>query len=194
MNSFTLSHGSKLPDSISIDGEKYPINPKFSVVLRCLRAFGDEELTEKDKIAIICKSFYRDKVPADPFKHFFEFVSMGEKGDGSPSGTKDFDYELDAKEVYSSFWNMYGIDLFETNLHWWKFQALLFGAFSCDTPISNKIRLRHADDSEGTKKASADRAKKSVKIKKAGTDAETNLENVIRERLLKGEPIGDLLK
>lgn len=194
MNKFSLSHGSKLPDSITADGQRYAINPGFSVVLRCLRAFGDDELLENDKIAIICRSFYRDKAPNDPMKHFFDFVSMGEKSDGISVGVKDFDYAADAKEVYASFWQMYGIDLFETNLHWWKFQALLAGAFSCDTPISNKIRLRHLDDSEGTKKASIDRAKKSVKIKKAGTDAETNLENVIRERLLKGEPIGDLLK
>ena len=193
MNKFSLSRGNALPQCVTADKKKYEIDPSFRTVLKCLRAFGDKELIERDRTAVIAKLFYKGIVPENFLKPFFDFVAMGESGAGN-TGIKDFDYEFDAKEIYSSFWQMYGIDLFGTDLHWWKFQALLHGAFSADTPLAHKVQLRHVDDSDGAKKASLDRAKKSVKIKECGSSAEENLQELIRKRLQNGEAINDLMR
>lgn len=194
MRTFSLSRGCAWPESVAVDGESFEINTGFRTILKCLRAFEDHELTERDKSNIVLRSFYKDKIPKDPFKHFFDFVAMGEKNESPGSGVKDFDYEIDAKEIYASFWAMYGIDLFAVNLHWWTFQILLFGAFSSDTPISEKIKIRHLDDPQSAKKANVERAKRSAKITDKISNADSNFDSVLIEKLAKGEPISDLMR
>ena len=36
-----------------------------------------------------------------------------------------YSFEHDAEYIYSAFLECYGIDLVDTNMHWWKFKALL---------------------------------------------------------------------
>lgn len=108
-------------------------------------------------------------------------------------GNNDFDYEFDAPEIYASFMQLYGIDLFNATLHWWQFRALLSGCFYNKCALSEKIRVRNIDPKKCENTAEAQRAKDSVQIPaKVGIDEQMRIK-LINERLMRGEPIQDLL-
>lgn len=193
MKSFSLSSLDALPEGVCEGGVEYAVNTDFRAILRIFRMLGDPEISERDKPWLLRRMFFVGKTPARAEKHFEWFVACGrEKGEGG--GVRDFDYEQDAAEIYSAFRQAYGIDLMEVEkLHWWRFCPLLEGLFCCDNALSNKVRLRHADDGDGQRKASFDRQKRAVKLRENISRSDAALEELVRERLMNGEPIGDLM-
>lgn len=193
MMRFSLS-GKELPDSLYVDGIKYDIYTNFHTVLAVLRALGDQNLDPQDRRKIASGLLFFGKIPSgDWLTPFRDFVGCGQP-DGETSDVRDFDYEQDAMELYSAFWQLYGIDLFSVKLHWWKFSALLHGAFSTDNALSNKVRLRHIDDTEARRKAATDRAKRNAELWEEVSAAEMAIEEQLRQRLKEGKPIDDLLR
>ena len=193
MMRFSLS-GSGLPDSLCVNGVEYPIYTNFQVVLAALRALGDPNLDPQDRMKIAAGLLFSVKIPSgDWLTPFRDFVGCGQP-DGETSEVRDFDYEQDAMELYSAFWQLYGIDLFSVKLHWWKFSALLHGAFSTDNALSNKVRLRHIDDTEARRKAATDRAKRNAELWEEISAVEMAIEEQLRQRLKEGKPIDDLLR
>ena len=193
MMRFSLSGGS-LPDSLCVNGFDYPIHAGFRVVLAVLRALGDPNLDPHDRKKVAAGLLFSVKIPSgDWLTPFRDFVGCGQP-DGEASDVRDFDYEQDAMELYSAFMQLYGIDLFESELHWWKFSALLHGAFSTDNALSNKVRLRHIDDTEARRKAATDRAKRNAELWEEVSAAEMAIEEQLRRRLKEGKPIDDLLR
>lgn len=193
MKSFSLSSLDALPESVCEGGEEYAVNTDFRVILRIFRMLGDPEISEEDKPWLLRGMFYIGRKPAKGDKGFAWFVGCGrEKGEAG--GERDFDYEQDAAEIYSAFRQVYGIDLMDVEkLHWWRFLPLLEGLFCCDNALSNKVRLRHADDSKEKHKAALERQKRAVKLRENISRTEATLEEELRERLKKGLPIGDLI-
>lgn len=55
--------------------------------------------------------------------------------------TKIYDYRCDWNYIYSAFIQSYNIDLFDSNLHWWKFKSL-FNALPEDTQFSKILGYR----------------------------------------------------
>ena len=76
----------------------------------------------------------------------------------------------------------------------WQFRALLGGCFLCRCALSEKIRLRHLDVSKCEDKAAAQRAKDAAAIPDAVGIDERLLTEQVRERLLRGESIEDLIR
>ena len=192
MKKFSLSAKNKaFPDAWTANGSAFPFNTDFRRILRILRLMDDPEVLEKDKAKIAAHLFFKNKTPPDPLNALKWFITCGEDREGG--GDKDFDYEQDAREIYSAFMQVYGVDLMEADMHFWKFSMLLDGLFSCPNALSNKVQLRHVDDSKGKRKADLERAKRNVAVGYSVSAADANLENKIRERLREGKPINDLL-
>ena len=61
---------------------------------------------------------------------------------------KLFDYEVDSKEIYTSFLLAYKIDLRKESLHWCDFVAML-DALPKDTPLKSKMEVRGWKPSKG---------------------------------------------
>ena len=189
MRKLSLSSLDELPESI----EECAINTDFRVILRIFRMLGDPEINEEDKPWILRRLFYIGRKPDKAEEGFEWFVSCGREK-SEPGGERDFDYEQDAAEIYSAFRQVYGIDLIDIEkLHWWRFLPLLEGLFCCQNALSNKVHLRHADDDKSKPKAALERQKRAVKLESRISRSDMALEEAIRERLMKGEPIGDLL-
>ena len=70
----------------------------------------------------------------------------------------------------------------------------LGGCFLCRCALSEKIRLRHLDVSKCEDKAAAQRAKDAAAIPDAVGIDERLLTEQVRERLLRGESIEDLIR
>ena len=55
-----------------------------------------------------------------------------------------FDFEEDADLIYAGFMQQYGIDLQESDMHWWKFMILLEN-LGADTRLSRIMEYRTID-------------------------------------------------
>lgn len=192
MQKFSLSTiKNALPDAVTVDGSAFPIYTDFRRILRILRLLNDPEVLDGDKHILFLKLFFKGQIPPEPQDVFLWFLHMGEEHEGG--GERDFDYEQDAKEIYSGFQQVYGIDLLETDMHFWRFSALLSGLFCTDTALANKVQLRHADDGKAKQKANLARAKRNAAINQNISKGDAAIEQKIRERLKAGKSIGDLI-
>lgn len=198
MIEFTLSRKAEkaLPSTVSVEGCVYEIRPDFRTVLKILRMLNDPEVLNAHRGALLRRWFFMDHGPeTGVFEAFGHFVRAGDEPDlDGGKAARDFDYEFDAPEIYASFRQLYGIDLFETSLHWWQFRALLGGCFGVKCALSEKLRLRNLDVSKCSDRAAAQRAKDSVQIPMRVSRDEQMFNDLLTQRLLNGEPIDDLLR
>jgi hypothetical protein len=195
MTDFTLSAAKKkaLPTTVTVEGSAFEICTSFRTILKIFRMLDDPDVMEWHKGALLCEWLFPKGAPPNWEEIFKWFVGAGEEA-GRPQQKKEMDYEFDAPEIYASFLQLYGIDLFETDLHWWQFRALLTGCISCPCALSEKLRLRNLDVSKCADKGAAQRVKNSVQIPASvGTD-DMILTQQLQERLVKGEDISDLLR
>lgn len=195
MIDFSLSSTKKkaLPDTVEVDGSVYDIRPGFRNILKILRLQNDPDVLDGHKEELLRRWFFDGEAPEAWAEAFGHFVRAGDEPE-LPAGERDFDYEFDAPEIYASFRQLYGIDLMDAELHWWQFRALLGGCFLCRCALSEKIRLRHLDVSKCEDKAAAQRAKDAAAIPDAVGIDERLLTEQVRERLLRGESIEDLIR
>lgn len=195
MIDFSLSRTKKkaLPDTVEVDGSVYDIRPGFRNILKILRLQNDPDVLDGHKAELLRRWFFDGEAPEAWAEAFGHFVRAGDEPE-LPAGERDFDYEFDAPEIYASFRQLYCIDLMDEDLHWWQFRALLGGCFLCRCALSEKIRLRHLDVSKCEDKAAAQRAKDAAAIPDAVGIDERLLTEQVRERLLRGESIEDLIR
>lgn len=192
MRKFSLSSKIKaFPDTYEVDGNTFSIYTDYRRILRILRLLDDPNVLDTDKHIVMMTLFFKDKIPPEPYEAFKWFVSCGIERESS--GEKDFDFEQDACEIYAAFMQLYGIDLIETDMHYWRFSMLLDGIFSTENALSNKVHLRHMDDSKSKRDSAIARAKRNAAVSSTISGATASLENLIRERIQAGKPINDLL-
>ena len=67
------------------------------------------------------------------------------------SSDKAVDYTIDADYIYAAFMEMYGIDLVDTNLHWYKLLALFKGLHG--TKLNEIIGYRLWENTSGKRDA-----------------------------------------
>ena len=182
-NPFTLWRGkeSVFPETVKVGGKDVAANADFRVALKILKLYSDPNVSGLWKTKMLLEWFYpelpRDVAGAiealltfmspptedtnDPIKKYANERKSTKKSD-SPT----FCFEFDAKEIFSSFMQDYGIDLTETGfMHWYKF-LMLFQTLSKDCPFNRKIELRTMDikDLKGKDRAKILKAKEEVKI------------------------------
>lgn len=180
----------ELPESVN----GYAVNTDFRLILLVLKALGDAEFEDMTRAAFICRYFFREELPEDPFAGFAWFVNCG-RTYLSDGGSRDFDFEQDAQELYCAFLQVYGIDLIRIPyLHWWEFSALLIGICSVDNALSNKIRLRTMGRSESERKTALARACEQAALKEQMRAADHIANDCMIERLKNGQDVKDLLE
>ena len=182
-NPFTLwrSKKSVFPETVNAGGKDVAVNADFRVALKVLKLYGDPNVKALWKNKMLLEWFYPElphdiagAVDAllafmspptedtnDPIKKYVNERRVAKKTE-SPS----FCFEFDAKEIFSSFMQDYGIDLTETGfMHWYKF-LMLFQTLSKDSPLNRKIELRTMDVKglKGEDKARVMKAQEEVKI------------------------------
>lgn len=152
-----------LQDVVNINGKDYKLNLAFDTVLRLIDLLADEDFNDVEKIVIALKMLTdetfdmpfdkQEEILYEIFKNFIDVGSSSApatdiKGNPLPTevvsgGKKTYDIKQDAKYIYASFMQDYGIDLFEQQgkMHWHKFSALLEG-LSEDTKFKKVIEIR----------------------------------------------------
>lgn len=136
-----------LPNTITVAGREYLLNTDFRLWLRFIRDVNESMKTHSD---FDVTYLFADVMPsyidagllirwAQPPR---ELPREIEKSD-----VIAFDFDIDADLIYSAFMQQYGIDLVDTDMHWYKFLALMQG-LSDDTKLGKVIGYRTYEKSD----------------------------------------------
>lgn len=197
---FTLSQSKDkaLPEAVTVDGSAFHIDANFRNMLRILRMLNDESVVDRHKVPMLLEWFYDAALPRNVEAALVAFRWFLRCGDDAPDDATGeppvFDYEQDAREVYASFMALYGIDLFESDMHWWRFSALLDGAFRAPCALSDKINLRTLDASKYENPEKIRKAQAAIRIENAQTRADREIKDKLFAVLTGGGDVSAALE
>lgn len=152
-----------IDDTVEIDGTTYTLNMAYDNILRLFDLLNDDEVNDLHKAEIGLLMLIDDKLDdydpqnkVDVFLQLFKSTVGKESGDNQPvdiegnpmptnGGSDDKVYSIkeDAEFIFASFYQDYGVDLFEQQgrLHWNKFKSML-GGLRKDTRFKEVIEIR----------------------------------------------------
>lgn len=120
---------SKLPECVFVEGKSYSINTDFRLWAE-LCSFMESSATYEEKILKLLLNGYTYELPPhleSSVKALLDFMVQGNNVNEKhkESSEKIISFSQDEGAIYASFLSQYGIDLYESNLHWWSFMNLL---------------------------------------------------------------------
>lgn len=137
-----------LPDSVEINGTDYPINPDHRTIIRILLILEDTAFYDEERRQMALFLFYKQVTEdeAAAFEAMMDFIRCYKDEKKKKEAEKiAFDFEIDSDPIFSAFFQIYGIDLTVTELHWFKFMAL-FADLNDGTPaLVNLMQIRTAE-------------------------------------------------
>ena len=143
----------RLPEAVEVDGSLYPINTSFKYFLRFLELLADKETKTQD-----FDFMYKIKKPQNRESGLLALIQFCNPPQTLPhtdklggSSEKAVDYTIDADYIFAAFMERYGIDLVESDMHWYKFQALFRGLH--DTKLNEIIGYRLWENTSGKRDA-----------------------------------------
>lgn len=128
-----------LPTTITVEGREFLVKTDFRYWLMF------DEIIKRDKVQLSDLFFlFEDEIPQCDFSQ--ELIDFYTNPNSTPNVNKEsndivLDYQEDGEFIYASFLQAYGIDLFEVNLHWHKFKALILG-LPDDTKMAQIMGMR----------------------------------------------------
>lgn len=177
-----------LPDCVEIDGKDYRIHPDHKTVIRVLLILQDPVFFEEECRQMSLSLFYEDK-PSDErqsFQAMMDFIRCYQEKEVDAEETV-FDFEIDSDLIFSAFFRVYGLDLTEVKIHWFKFIAL-FADIHHEIPmLSSLIQIRTAEllpKMSDQQKLRLLWLKKKYRIRKESDTYSSNAE--LADRIMKG--------
>lgn len=159
----------ELPTTLQVGGSSFSINTDFRFGLMFNQCLDDDELDEQSKMLYCLKIGYKDEIPDDIYEGFRELVKFyscmeldGKDFDKEMESCKKkiednsedndeymdeyeydkfFDYDKDCFLIYSTFLQVYHIDLIDTSMHWYKFVVLLRSLFD-ENNLTKVVQFR----------------------------------------------------
>lgn len=142
------------PDRITVDGQEYRLTLWFDRVLRFYDILDDPDLTPEEKTEagfawlVDCRKSPPVEVQNRVLQQLMsEVIAPPQRRlSTQKQPRKCVDFSFDAEEIYSSFQQVYGIDLIHEcgRLHWCAFLAMFHGLPE-NTPIKQIMRIRSED-------------------------------------------------
>lgn len=149
-----------LTETVEIDGKTYKLNMSFDNVLRLIDMLNDKQLNDITQIETglymllgVELDYPINKKEEIFYQIFYETIGkeveenipVDIEGNPMPAKKEEKVYSIkqDAPYIYASFYQDYGIDLYEMQgkLHWEKFKALLEG-LRPDTKFKEIVNIR----------------------------------------------------
>lgn len=119
-----------LPQSLTVNGREYAIDPTFQNCVTIMLAFEDVDLMDEVKLVVMLQRLFLEDVPlTETFVVAArEFLDGGEDGTVASSGRQQtgkprlFSFGQDMKYIRTAIQRTHGVNLREaSDLHWWKF-------------------------------------------------------------------------
>lgn len=118
----------KPPVCVSIENKAVPINTDFRIILRIIRAFDDDRLTNHEKLTVLVGLMYPEPPDnkAAAIMQGLKFINQGKQLDEKHrSQIQVYNFEKDSQYIYSAFKSSFNIDLSTVEyMHWWVFRSL----------------------------------------------------------------------
>lgn len=188
-----------VPDTFYIAGTEYKIHTDFRVWIEFEKLLSDESENANKTIADIKNLIFCDKQPPsrvdeETVNQILLFYRCGKESQKSSHTEKEiFSYDYDDGYIFSAFLEQYHIDLEQTNLHWWKFHALML-SLSDSTEFVKIMGYRSIEINSkmtAAQKSFYQKMKKQYRLplKKKVQEQISSIENA----LINGETIDNLL-
>ena len=137
----------KLPDSITVKGTEFPIKTDFRTWIRfseIMSSGGEisENLAKAIKLIFGCLPPSLEETVVGMVDFFA--TRTAEKKSAVKNQKRVYDFGYDAPLIIAAFRQQYGIDLIESDMHWYEFRALLAG-LTDDTLFVKVIGYRNTD-------------------------------------------------
>lgn len=157
----------KLPLTVRIGDQDYPIDTRTSTALNCIRKLR-EDIPEEAKLSYLLRRLGLPNT-LDALDTALGYLAGPPAEEKEPKrGKPDFDYFQDAELISAAFQQAYGLGLDElTQMHWWRFLSLL-GGLPSSTRFMEVVGIRtmEIDPKESAEsKAKKRKAKKAVALK-----------------------------
>ena len=147
-----------LLDGFPKEYQGYPINTDFRIGIMLSLLLEDDTIDDEElRLMHALTLLYKDKVPEDinlAMSGLYWFLSCGkseiyydEDEDNDDSSDKSIDFNVDHLDIWAAFYKL-GVDLEQTNMHWFKFCSLLGSLGDC--ALSQKAQYRTVDLSDMT--------------------------------------------
>lgn len=196
----------RYPQTIEVDGRRFPINTSYQTAIRCYEIVQDEAVTDAERGAIVMLLLLGDipqDLSVDGMKRLQELLvkylqcgkepeQIREMDEILTEREPDMDYTYDMGLIIASFISDYKIDLSEPEnetMHWWKFIDLLNG-LSPKSALNRVREIRNKDlgDYKDNPKAMEEliQAKRLVALPEKITESEQEALDEF-DRLLRGE-------
>ena len=119
---------------VMIGGYRYPIRSdyRYSVMFEMLML--DQEESERSKLEKALKLYYPTipqnlNAAVDKLLWFYrcgkdQETDRKQKSKRRSEDKRVYDYDFDDAYIYAAFLQQYGVDLQDTEIHWWKFRAM----------------------------------------------------------------------
>lgn len=144
-----------IPQSININGQEFPIRNKgdFRMVLDCLVALEDTELTKQERIVTSLIIFYDGMNSVEDLHklgdlekatlEMFKFFNCGQtESPGASVNYKLIDWERDSQLVSSAVNKVAGKEIrLENYVHWWTFMGYYLAVG--ESPLSMVVNIRN---------------------------------------------------
>lgn len=141
-------------DRLPTEYNGYSINSDFRIGIQIFQVLNDSELTEIEQIYKACELLFdADGVEQFPDMHTMQegiqwFLSgwyTDNPVNSSKKDRKDVDYDIDQWRIFSAFLTQFGINLNETDMHFWVFMGLLSTLEECAFTRIVDIRTKKID-------------------------------------------------
>lgn len=141
-------------DKLPTEYKGYPINSDFRIGIQMFQIMNDSELSEMERFYKACELLF-DVEGADQFPDMetmqggIQWFLSGWYTDNpvndEKKGRKDMDYDIDQWRIFSAFLTQFGINLNETDMHFWVFMGLLSTLDECAFTRVVDIRTKKID-------------------------------------------------
>ena len=133
-----------MPNALLIDGRAYLIRTDFRVGIEYQREAAAGKLT----VASLLNLWFPEDQPEDvhaALEGVSRFLRRSDSEPDKTNGPVPYDLTVDSDVIAAGFLEKYGIDLTApaTEMHWWRFAALLEGL--CGPSFARRVEIRTRD-------------------------------------------------
>ncbi len=135
----------QFPETVFVEGKETKVKTSFRNILNILSLFKDGLFTETEKQILSLSMFY-EEIPnngPEAIHEMMRFIRCYADNEKKEEGREEtFDFEIDSSSIYSAFFQVYGIDLSELDIHWFQFISM-FENLNDGTPnLVNIMNIR----------------------------------------------------
>lgn len=132
------------PETVFVEGQEIKVRTSFRNILDILSLLKDKMFTDGERQYFSLLLFYKE-IPnneSEAMDEMMRFIRCYKKEEKEESREEIVDFEIDSSRIYSAFFQIYGIDLSKTEMHWFQFVSM-FENLNDGTPnLVNIMNIR----------------------------------------------------